>query len=621
LVLWLLLLSGVALSAQYSPEAVNGVLDLRAADFSRQPVWKLEGAWEFHNGRLLYPSDLATMSDPATVYSVIPSTWNSQNGNQNWGYASYRLKVLLPPSHPALAIRIPVVAMNHRLWVNGTEVDAQGVVGTSADTAVSGWKPGVHMIPAVGDQADILIQVSNFDDQSGGLYNTPEIGEAEALFQARNAKTLLDVLVFGGLFMMGLYYLGLFAYRPKDRSSLFFALLCLGLSLRQLCYGELVISDVFPDLPFNVIYRAGYILYAGALAVFVRFLEVLFPAESWKPAVVASGIVCGAYMAICLFLPPWIFASILIGFQVFTIAVGIYALVVLGRGIAQRKRAAFLLLAGFLVLFACTVVDILKGYFAWQTPDLTSYGLVAFLFAQSLILARTFAEAFAATEKFADHLESLNASLERFIPREVLAFLKKDSVMDIKLGDHVEREMTVMFADIRDFTSLSEAMTPRENFNFINSYLERMGPVIRKHHGFVDKYLGDGIMALFPGSPDHALHAILELQETLVIYNGHRAKHGYRPIRVGYGIHAGTLMMGTIGESRRMDSTVISDTVNVASRLEGLTKKFGVTLLTSEAFINRLEHPESFEFRFVAEETVKGKSQAIKVYEVLGLKN
>ena len=116
-------------------------------------------------------------------------------------------------------------------------------------------------------------------------------------------------------------------------------------------------------------------------------------------------------------------------------------------------------------------------------------------------------------------------------------------------------------------------MTPEENFKFINSYLNRVGPVIRSNQGFVDKYIGDGIMALFPVEADFAVRRAVEIRKALIDYNQQRASAGYEPIQVGMGIHTGKLMLGTIGENMRMDSTVISDTVNVASRLEALTKK------------------------------------------------
>ncbi|HYO06762.1 MAG TPA: adenylate/guanylate cyclase domain-containing protein, partial [Phototrophicaceae bacterium] len=166
-------------------------------------------------------------------------------------------------------------------------------------------------------------------------------------------------------------------------------------------------------------------------------------------------------------------------------------------------------------------------------------------------------------------LEKIAAASARFVPREFLRFLKIESIVDARLGDSVQAEMTIMFADIRSFTSLSESMSPQQNFDFINSYLSRVGPVIRQYNGFIDKYIGDGIMALFPNRAEDAVQAAVEMQHQVKIYNLHRQNSGYQPIALGIGLHTGTLMLGTIGEAERMESTVISDAVNLASRVEG----------------------------------------------------
>jgi class 3 adenylate cyclase len=176
--------------------------------------------------------------------------------------------------------------------------------------------------------------------------------------------------------------------------------------------------------------------------------------------------------------------------------------------------------------------------------------------------------------------------------------------------------MTVFFLDIRDFTSLSETMTPEQNFRFINSFLKRFGPIIRSNGGFVDKYLGDGIMALFPASSQGALAAAAAMRTELVEYNAGRQRAGHVPVRFGIGIHTGPLMLGTIGENRRMDSTVISDTVNVASRLEGLTKKFGADILVSKEAIEALPAGYGHRFEALGSETVKGKTKSIEVYRL-----
>ncbi|MEG3922885.1 ATP-binding protein [Microcoleus sp. T3_A4] len=213
-------------------------------------------------------------------------------------------------------------------------------------------------------------------------------------------------------------------------------------------------------------------------------------------------------------------------------------------------------------------------------------------------------------------LAKLNAAYGRFVPHDFLNLLEKPSIIEVKLGENQERDMTVLFADIRSFTALSEQMTPPENFAFINTYLGKVSPAIRKNNGFIDKYIGDAVMALFPTSPDDGVRAAIDMQKEVNIYNQQRAKNGLFPIAIGVGLHAGNLMLGTIGERERMESTVIADAVNLASRLEGLTKVYGSGILVSGAIIDRLDDPEKYKYRFVDRVTVKGKTNAVSVFEI-----
>ncbi|MDA0837722.1 MAG: FHA domain-containing protein [Planctomycetota bacterium] len=213
-------------------------------------------------------------------------------------------------------------------------------------------------------------------------------------------------------------------------------------------------------------------------------------------------------------------------------------------------------------------------------------------------------------------ITALNKSYERFVPKQFLSYLQKENIIDVGLGDHVQTEMTVLFTDIRDFTSLSEKMSPEENFEFVNAYLSRMGPMINLHNGFIDKYIGDAIMALFPTELD-GLNASVAMLEKLSDFNRVRKIAGQDEIKVGIGLHTGKLMMGTVGDHHRMDGTVISDAVNLASRIEGLTKLYGVKILISLESYNRLEDPSAFSIRVIDKVAVKGKAVAVTIVEIL----
>ena len=158
-------------------------------------------------------------------------------------------------------------------------------------------------------------------------------------------------------------------------------------------------------------------------------------------------------------------------------------------------------------------------------------------------------------------------------------------------------------------------MSPSDNFRFVNALNGRLGPYIRSNQGFINQYLGDAIMAIFPREPIDALNAAILMQETLHEYNRYRQKKKRRPIRLGMGIHSGSLIMGIIGDHKRMDAATISDTVNTASRVESLTKYYGVNILLTEESLQRIPNQEDCLLRYLGKVQVIGKKKALGLYE------
>ncbi len=203
----------------------------------------------------------------------------------------------------------------------------------------------------------------------------------------------------------------------------------------------------------------------------------------------------------------------------------------------------------------------------------------------------------------------------RFVPNEFLRFLNRDRITEVMLGDYTEREVTVLFLDIRDYTSLAETMTPEQCFKFVNAFHGRMGPIIKEHGGFINQFLGDAIMAIFPNKPENALRAAIAMQKQLTNYNVERHASGRTVIRIGVGLHTGALIMGIIGDQKRMDAATIADTVNTASRIESLTKYYGSSILLSENSLTQMLEETTFQVRYLGKVQVKGKKEPIGLYE------
>lgn len=214
-----------------------------------------------------------------------------------------------------------------------------------------------------------------------------------------------------------------------------------------------------------------------------------------------------------------------------------------------------------------------------------------------------------------EELHNLNQAYERFVPREFLSQLNKDCITDVELGHHVHQQMTVMLSDIKRFTLLSKKMQPAENFEFINDYLAQLNPIIHQYHGYIDTYMGDAVMSLFPHSSDDALNAIIAIQYALAQFNQQRTKNNQPIIYTGSGIHTGDVMLGVIGGVERLQGTIISDVVKYAGRLEELTRLYHADVLVSKAVLQQLTG--SYHHRYVDSVRIQGSSKKMAVYEIL----
>jgi class 3 adenylate cyclase len=194
---------------------------------------------------------------------------------------------------------------------------------------------------------------------------------------------------------------------------------------------------------------------------------------------------------------------------------------------------------------------------------------------------------------------------------------------EVNLGG-AEKNVTVLFSDIRNFTQMSEKMTPQQVVTFLNDYFTEMVDAVFEHGGVLDKFLGDGLMAVFgslssdPGHPRNAVLAALRMQALLGKINGMRAMSGQPPIAIGVGIHTDAAIVGNIGSRKRLEYTVVGDGVNTSSRLQALNKEFGTTILISETTYEAVKG--DVECRQMPDTHLRGKTKDLKIYEVISMK-
>jgi class 3 adenylate cyclase len=442
------------------------------------------------------------------------------------------------------------------------------------------------------------------------------VGPARAIMDGSLARAIFVMGLLGVALIVALFQLVNFVMRFKSREKLFFALFIIVAILYEFAAHS---GGFFPgvwglsiDLAARLAFGA-FVLFCSGFVGYVAVSSKAIP----RRAILPMDAVLALFLATC-FLPDfwYIWAEYALwGLWSFISLIVLVRLAISG---ARGNRESLWLFVGIFAMLAA----FLSSRFLLTVPMIAALLPPAALLIMAIIevfkVARGMRDAFDSVEYLSGYMTKISTSLQRFIPQEFIAYLQKSDVVELELGDHVEKDMTIFFSDLRSFTQLSEQLTPVENFNFINSYLSRVVPVIREHNGFVDKYIGDAIMALFPdsGGADSAVQTAIEMQRKMVEYNGHRKSVGYKPVAMGVGIHTGPLMLGVVGVDDRMESTVISDAVNLSSRLESLTKAFNISLAISEQTFKNLEDPGKYLYRFIGKVKVRGKAAPISVFEI-----
>lgn len=545
----------------------------------------------------------------------VPASWNGQTVGSRvlpgFGSGTYRLEILSEKQR-GLGLKVPDIASAARVSLNGRELARFGQPGDPTGGYTPVWGTGVFPIRLREGSNQLVIEVSNYSYHKGGLWKPLEIGPIAAVVEKHTLFNYVNMSLFGALMMMGVYYLLFYTLRPRAHAELFISLFCFCTALRALMIDNRLLQNLTPQLSFELLMKLEFFSFYVGLPAFFGFLFVLVRGAILK-------IPMYGYLAIMLVLnaavaltPASFYGGVNPYVVIMTILFGAYVTIALGVAAVRGHQDALFPLIGGIIFLAAGTNDALKTRELVQTPTLLPLGLFAFVAMQAFALSKRAERMRRTTEALSTERAQMGDALRRFVPEEFLRFLGSD-LRDIRIGQAIQADLTVSFTDIRNFTSFSESLGSDETMRFLNGYYQRANPLVKSHRGFIDKFIGDGMMALFPHGADDAVGSAVATLQEMGPYNEWRVARGWEPIRIGIGINSGPVTLGTVGDSTRMETTVVGDTVNLAARLESLNKRLHTTLLMSAETRRMLTGKHHL--REVAFLHVRGKLQPVSVYE------
>ncbi|TMV46393.1 response regulator [Paenibacillus mesophilus] len=401
------------------PLAVNGELDASLWDFSEYGTLRLNGNWTAYWKRLVAPGDMISGVPLPYEYASVPKMWDKQGGEPGspagTGFATFRLLVRLPSSDGMMALRIPAIASSYKLWINGRPLAENGAVAASPGSMKPGEAVRTVVFQPAGSSLDIVIQISNFVQRKGGIWDAIELGEERQLTKKTMNRIAFDSFLFGCLLLAGLHHTGLYLFRNKNKLALFFGLFCLVTGFRSLFVGEDLLIHVWPGFPWELSRKIEYIGMLAAVPVFIRFLHHTFPAEVSARWMKYFQYCAFLFVGIVVVFPANMYTHLLCLFQAFVLCGIVYTFCVLPLAIRRSRAGAAPFFAASVVFALSTINDLLYFNGLIRTGSISPYGILVFVVLQTYMLARTFSGSFGKIEELSRKLLSADRLKDEFL--------------------------------------------------------------------------------------------------------------------------------------------------------------------------------------------------------------
>lgn len=562
----------------------EGYVNLKGYDFDKNPPVKLSGHWRVQ----LPGKDIELVT--------VPGSWKNR-----YGFASYAITI--ESSGAKNLVLVPSqINTKCKVYINGRIVarsDSSRPLFIPLDL-----KDGFNYIQFI---------IENNSDFYPGFRSTPVIGSYDQMMEGYEKSVLNDSLTAGASFIIFIFFLALFICYPKDRSTLYFSLICLFLFLRGLVINDKIIYNYIPNFPYVLSNKIEYISIYILPVLLILFKKSYFNTKWNKFSKILISL-SSVLPIIGLFTTPKFYMSLLNYFYIIAMITSAYIILSIIYYTIIKKEDALKILISMLTLLVAALVDIYLIFNNTVETLFLSRVMIVFILFMSFIVSNKQIRNLLRIKRLTKENKVVNKYLHKFVPKDFIKHIGKEDITSVGLGDGVEKDMTVLFASLKGFYKQTRLLKGEQVISLLNRYLSIVSPIIIKNGGFVDKFMDETIMALFPNKPQDAIDAALEISNELSKHNSQNRREF--SLKVQTGIHKGNLYMGIVGDEKRFDATVISKVVNSASRISTFTQKIDKEILISEDIFKFIESDLKYKTSYMGKVKLKGNNKSIGIYSV-----
>ncbi|WP_428770944.1 adenylate/guanylate cyclase domain-containing protein [Treponema sp. HNW] len=604
----------------------QGVMKIENPDALSDAFFELSGLWDlywadFIEPQAFYSSRTGVPSSPVSPAASVkvPSVWNTlvddPIAKKGKGAATYHLRVEnLKPNFRYAVFMFNKVLTGANLYCNGKLVFSQGFASKKYNETIPRRSMSIAVLESDRHgNIDLVFHISNSVYRKAGIRGALKLSEEKHVRRWFTLKFNYSSFYAGALLSIMIYHLSLFFLRKYDWTSFYFSLFALGIFIRGISADFSLLLFYLPNLPYGMDMKLEYTVMFMAPLFYMLHLASLYnidlKANVKKTIIVKLIVYAGAALGLAIWILPVRLANMLVmpSLGYFFVSLSVI-LVILFIELPQTTfEIFFLTVLSILLGLIGTVHDVLAMQIVsvpFSDVRFMSEVFIIFVFFQSLITAIRHENASAAIEVLSDNMQQTNKSYMRFVPEQFLRLLKKDNIVDVDIGDYTVRNVTLLCADIRNFTPISEQLGCKGIFDLLNACLSDIAPLIRKYGGFIEKYLGDCIVAIFPDNTPDIFRCAIEMQHKMLVLKTDKPIS----LRIGIGIHYGKVVLGTTGSAERLSQIAVSEAVDTVMRLESLTKSFEKKILVSGAAVRNTGAVKTdSEFKFIKIDTSYAK--------------
>ncbi|EFM11239.1 7TM domain sensor diguanylate cyclase [Paenibacillus curdlanolyticus YK9] len=426
--------SGSITNAKEAPRATKGAMDAAQAEAASSKPIELNGEWSFYWNQLLEPEDLQVGAGQLTGYLDMPNNWNQfKRGADNLprtGYATFVLRLNISDPEQVKGLALPVMYSNYKIWIDNQLISTSGQVGTDQASSIPQKRTNVVYFSPRSEQVQIVMQISNFHNYEGGMWEPIGYGSAEAIQSEHNWKLAEQCILLGIILLSGIYHIGLGMFYRKDASLLLFGLFCLTAAFRNTLTGEVLLTRAIPNFPWEIQMKLEYITLYVMVPLMALFIRKLFLEESSRRVTLLTVAMAAAYTLVTLIANAEIYYRLLVYYQLFVAMTLVYALFVFIWASLRKKEGAVYALVGFSFFTLTAAVDLFAFIFSSTGQVIYSVGVATFIACFAFVLSKKLASSFKMAQQLAIELAELNEGLDRKVRERTAAIAASNAKLE-----------------------------------------------------------------------------------------------------------------------------------------------------------------------------------------------